>query len=393
MGEVGEKFKMVKVLKPKKASKARPVPAKAPVRYGPVTTINTAPVAIGNSIRGSKPKVVTSSQGVRVMGRDFAFAARATVAAANDWNLIGGIPVTPAVFVTSALKNYAQMYGKFKVNKLAFHYVTSSPTSQAGDIMFYYEKNRVDPMIDFTNASFLPFVLSDTHTIIGPQWSNHTLFVDPTPEWKSTSYGLSTDLNEESAGTVFLFSKTNAASSPGYILVDYDITFRELGINPRAGLLPVTRAAWNYCCFGTTGTAVNANTTVIYTAIQGNTPDGVAAAAPTGLVAGDIYKCLALVTPSTVSGVNAAWTNVTPANLALYDGVGADAACTVDDGFTFYALVTNAGNAAWYSNLEGAKNASTTGRLVYGVTATVTFNLCIMMSLVGSVNQNLQAIY
>jgi hypothetical protein len=387
---------MKKSNKTQKRQKLTKAKSKRVAQFDAVARINTAPVAIGNSIRGSKPVVTNSSDGCRVVGRDFAFEAKATVAAANSWSLIGGMPITPAVLVTSSLRAYTQIYSNFKINRLAFHYITSSPTSQAGDILFYYERERNSPMIDFTNNSFLPFVLSDPYTILGPQWMNHTMTVKPVSEFKNTNYGLNSDLNEESAGSVFLFSKTSSANSPGYILVDFDITFKEMCVNPRAGILPISRGLWNYLTLTVTATLVNNGTSQFALAASGNNPDGAATANPTGLTSGDIYKAIFLVTNSTVSGTNAAWTNVTTANMVAYEvGGGQDVAVTVDDGFTLY-LLWDGQYYRGFQSLEAAKaanTASTATTLMWGVNATVTASVCCMVSYVGSAATGLQSSY
>jgi len=378
--------KNIKVKQPQRVKNAR-----NNVRMGAVSTIDTAPVAIGNTIRGSKPVVTNSADGARIVGRDFCFECKSTVAAATNWSLVGGFPITPAVLVTGTLRSYTQLFAKFKINRLAFHYITSSPTTQAGDIMFYYEHDRNGPLIDFTNNSFLPFVLSDPQTVIGPQWKNHSMMVKPVSDWNSTNYGITTDLNEESSGSMFLFSKTASANSPGYILVDFDITFKEMCVNPRAGILPVSRGLWNYVTIGQT-TITNTAAAVVSVPIAGKNPDGATTAAPSGIVVGDIYKVVALVTNSTVSGVNAAWTNVTTANLISYSVAGAVSTVTIDDGFTFYAVANTATNFILYPDLEAAKTNGAT--LIWGVGAvSVTWFLCTMVSLVGSINSNLQSSY
>jgi hypothetical protein len=373
----------------KKKGMKRVARKKRTPRFGPVTTINTAPVAIGNSVRGSKPHVMNSADGCRVIGRDFAFEAKGTVAAANNWSLIGGMPLTPAVLATSSLRSYAQMFSNFKINRLVVHYITSSPTSQAGDIMFYYERERNSPMVDFTNSSFLPFVLSDPNTVIGPQWQNHSVSIDPVKEWKNTNYGLQSDLNEESVGSVFLFSKTSSANSPGYLLVDFDITFKEMCVNPRAGIIPITRGLWNYVTIGKTNAGVTKNG-LLFLDLAGNNPDGTLSTLPNGSMSGDVYKIVLLVTNSTVSGVNAPWTNVTTASLLGYSTGGNLLPVTVDDGFTCYGVLI--GNTyMMYPNLEAAK--AQTGGLVWGLSATVDLKLCTMMSLVATNNTNSQSAY
>jgi hypothetical protein len=87
------------------------------------------------------------------------------------------MPITPCCLPSSILRNYCQMFNKFRVNKVIVHYITSSPTSQAGDVLFYYEKDRLAPMADYSSSSFLPYVLSDPHTVIGPQWTNHSAVI------------------------------------------------------------------------------------------------------------------------------------------------------------------------------------------------------------------------
>jgi hypothetical protein len=357
-----------------------------------VTSITTAPVAIGNSISGSTALTLPLKNGNRAVGRDFAFSIKASVAAANDWTLVGGFPVTPSCLQASVLRSYAQMYSKFKVNRLHVHYITSSPTSQAGDIVLYYERDRMGPMVDSTNQGFLPFMLSDSHTILGPQWQNHTMVVTPSDGFNNTDYGVNSDLNEDSCGSVFVFSKTNAASSPGYVIIDYDISFTELCINPRAGILPISRAKWFSSCIGKTAVAVTAGTTVFEPVIQGVDISGVNAAGPTGLAAGDIYKIIIDVTNSTVSGTNAAWTNVNTSNLLEYSTSGSNfLTTTIDDGTTFYGMMISPTLMRLYLTLSNAQ--TDTNFCYYAATATVTFNLCISMSYVGSKGINNQASY
>lgn len=344
--------------------------------FGPVSLINTAPVSVGNSVRGSKPRVTQTTNGARVVGRDFAFALSATGATVTNWEIIGGMPITPCVLPSSILRNYCQMFAKFKINKLALHYITSSPTSQAGDILFYYEKDGLSPMIDYSNSSFLPFVLSDPNTVIGPQWTNHSVAIKPTQDWKTTLYGNQTDLNEQIAGTLFLFSKTNAANSPGYILMDYDISFKELSVNPRAGTLPVARGQSSFVCFTQTS-AITAGNDASFTVINtGKTVANVTSAAPTGATSGDIYKAVLQLTASTQ--VNAAWTVATAATLLRYDE---DTTIALDDGFTCYvSYESGTGKWQFFATIEAA--CANFPTMEYGYTGTGTINLCAELQLV-----------
>ncbi len=361
--------------------------------FGPVSTINTAPVAIGNSVRGSRARATNIAGGCRVVGRDFAFQLNSTASTIQDWQVIGGMPLTPAVLPSSVLRNYCQMYNKFKINSITCHYITSSPTSQAGDILYYYEKDRKSPFPDFTNSSFLPFVLSDPYTVIGPQWTNHSLAVKPVSDWKTTNFGLNSDLNEDACGTVWLFSKTNATNSPGYVIIDYDISFKELSVNPRAGVLPVARGQANPISFGVSGVAVTAGSTYLRNlTVRGVGLDGAATAMPTGSVSGDIFKFVASPTASTTLNT---WTNVNTSNL-LVNQLAVDVPISVNDGFTAYLAYTDitAGGGdvptiALYATLEGALSGATNSIYLFGVTATVTFALIGHIQLVASTSSSL----
>jgi hypothetical protein len=371
--------------KKKTQTRARRAPS-----FGPVSAINTAPVSVGNSVRGSQPRVTQSIDGACIVGRDFAFALSASASTVTGWEVIGGMPLTPCAFPSSILRNYCQMFSKFKVNKCTIHYITSSPTSQAGDVLFYYERDRMAPFPDYSNSSFLPFVLSDDHTIIGPQWTNHSMLIKPVAEWKSTLYGNQTDINEDASGSFFLFSKTNAANSSGYLLIDYDISFKEMAVNPRAGTLPIARAQSTFVCMDP-GSALTTGSVPTFTLVQGKTVANVTSTVPTGWTTGDIYKVVLQITAS--QQVNATWAGVgttpTTANLLRYED---NTTITVDDGFTCYLLATSTTSGILYATLEGAVTG--TKPLEAGVTSTSTVvGICAEIQLVRNVDALTQSAY
>jgi hypothetical protein len=335
--------------------------------------------------------VFNTPGGARVVGRDFGFSLASTGATVTDWSLVGGMPVTPCVLPSSILRNYCQMFAHFKVNKLTVHYITSSPTSQAGDVMFYFERDRKAPLCDYTNSSFLPFVLSDPMTVIGPQWTNHSLEVEPVQQWKTTSFALNADINEDAAGTIFFFSKTNATNSPGYVLFDYDISFRDMSVNPRAGQLPVSRGQCNLISIGNTGAITTINGSSLAPIIQGVSLNGSIGNMPTGAVPGDIYKLTVAATSSLSLNT---WTNVTLSTLLL-DFNSADTAIVVDDGYTMYGKYTDFTVGAstpfmsLFPSLEAALgSAASVAAFRGGVTATITYTLICQAQLVASTNTN-----
>lgn len=351
-------------------------------QFGPVATINTAPVAIGNSVRGSKQQVVQTRNGVTVRGRDFAFNPIGSNTITN-WTVVGGTPLTPAAFSDSTLRQYLQMYQKFKWISCVVHYITSSPTTSNGDVMFYYAKNRDNVFLNQTSTQLLPFVLSDEDTIIGPQWMNHSAQLTMKGNcWRSCDYGMNADVNDFSAGDIFLLSKTSSTSieSPGYVLIDYVVEFAELQISPRLLSLPLPRAQWWQTQLQLTATAVTSGNAVTTLGIGGNNISGTGATAPPGAASGDMYKIFLDITNSTPGS----WTNITAATGFAMSEFGSNTAVPLVDGTTLYGMY-NGSVLGLYPNPDAAY-AGGNNQLVYKVTATVTYNIQIWMSLIGTIS-------
>lgn len=280
------------------------------------------------------------------------------------------------------------MFQKFKVHRVVVHYITSSPTSQAGDILFYYERDANAPMCDYSSSSFLPFVLSDHNTVIGPQWTNHSMLIQPNADWKTTLYGNQTDLNEDKQGTLFMFSKTNAANSPGYVLIDYDISFKELAVNPRAGTLPIARAQSQFLCLGTAA-SLTQGSAPSFSWNAGTTIAGSISVPPTGATRGDIYKVVVQATASQL--VNPTWTGTPAITLSNFLQYSDDSTLTLDDGFTCYMRL-NTSTLTLYATLEGAVTG-TTPLEAQTTSTTPTIYLCIEAQFVRNISALTQSSY
>jgi len=354
-----------------------------PVAMGPVSTITTAPVAIGNSIRGSKSISQSTRDGVLAIGRDFMFTPIGS-GSITTWTVVGGAPLSPAAFSDSTLRQYMQMYQKFKWKRLIAHYITSSPTSSNGDIMFYYGKNRSNVFLNQTSSQLLPFVMSDEDTVLGPQWTNLSAEFSVTSDWKSTDYGMTFTPELDAAGELFLLSKTSSVDSPGYVIFDYEIEFKDLQITPRLLSLPLPRAQWNQLNMGVTSLITTAFTSVVAPAVTGNGINGNPSSAPSGFASGDIYKVILDVTNSAPGS----WVGTTPSAgfaFSIYGGGVTAPVIPLIDGTTCYATVTNTGTAIrLYPTIAAAQTAQ--NPLVYATSSTVTFNLQIWISLVAVEN-------
>ncbi len=375
-----QKKKGVVVTKPK-VPKQRPAAGK----FGPITTISTAPVAIGNSVTGSATEVLNSGpNSITLRGRDFMFSPIGT-GSVTTWTLCGGTPLSPAAFADTTLAQYMRMYAKYRFKQIVVHYITASPTSATGDVMFYYGKDRSSVFLNQTSPQLLGFVMSDPNTVIGPQWTNHSAVLKPTGEWKLTDYGMHDGIEEYADGELFLLSKTNTTSTPGYVIFDYVIEFAMHQLQPRLAEFPIPKIQWFQTRIGRNVTAVTTgySTYNYLLEVMGNNISGTAAAPPSSCQPGDVFKIILDVTNSAVGS----WTAVTVGTLFQIKTGATQHAITVTDGMTLYAVATTtAGAFGLYTTPSEAFNPVDTSAIRYGVADTITFGLQCWLSYVGSIS-------
>lgn len=352
-------------------------------KFNPVSTITKAPVAIGNTIRGTNTTERVTRMGYACTGRDFMFTPIAPGNVAN-WTMVGGCPLSPTAFADSSLRQYAQIYNKFRFLEFTAHFITSSPTSTNGDIMFYYSKNRESPFLNQTSANLLPFVMSDPNAVLGPQWQNISATFDVDSEWKSLDYGIDSSPKEYAAGELFLLCKTSNTESPGYVIFDYVIEFGEKSIQPRLLSLPITREIYSQLGVNTPG-AVTINVPYSLT-ISGLNISGATSTFPVGIQDGDIYKIIVDRTNSTI-GVGGAFI-VT--SLYGHEVAGATGQIVMTDGFICYGVYASNVNGFYlYLNAASAYTGATNRQFWASNTTAVTMTLQIWASYVGSTNYQL----
>lgn len=341
----------------------------------PPSTIALAPVNIGNTIRGFSNIERDIPNGKSVTGRDFMFSAIGTNAV--GWSMVGGAPLTPAAFVDSNIRMYMNMYNQFRFVRFTAHYITSSPTSANGDIMFYYGKNRESVFLDQTSANLLPFVISDPNTVLGPQWQNASASFDCSTKWKSTDYGMDAQVGEYADGELFLLSKTSSNESPGYVLFDYTIEFREKSISPRLLTLPITRALWNQCSFNVSG-GTTTNGVVFNLAVGGNNISGATSILPPNTSSGDIFKVI-LDYANSIGSISP---NFVLVPFSQHLGNASATSVPLQNGSTFYATVGTNNLLTLFPTAAGAYANS--NPFVASGTGTCTVTLQFWMSYIGA---------
>lgn len=245
-----------KISRPKKVMVVRvkkPVKVQQRVQSGMspfagVSEVDSAPIAIGNTLRSVKPIVKQTKGGTIVVGRDFVMPMGGIASAVTTWCLCGGTPLTPAALVASALRGFFSSYERYRVIRLQLHYITSSPTSLPGDVLLLYHENRGGPKVNHNSANFLSYALSSANAVLGPQWSNKSVNISVGSDWKLTDFFNSEDLQHQSDGEILLYGRATSngisPDSPGYLVIDYEVEFQHLMVNPRIVTLPTGLIKW-----------------------------------------------------------------------------------------------------------------------------------------------------
>nr|UHS72094.1 MAG: putative coat protein [Tombusviridae sp.] len=315
---------------------------------GPTPYATTAaPVALGATMTGMRTIVKKSGRGHTLRGREFLGSAYDTQTI-TSWTMCLGAPLTPVSFVDSMLRQYGAMYNYFRWTKLKIWYINSSSTSSTGSVMLYYNKDRASPFLSQTSPNLLPFVLSDPHTTIGPQWQNFSVELEPDSSWKRLDYGMNSDITHYSAGEVFLLSKTGAdTNSPGQLLMEYEIQFKDENLTPRLLLWP--QPTINYVPYEFQIPATSTVSTAVQLVLAGGAPP---IGSNSNLVQlGGIYK---VIVDFSNSGP---WSNLTPAvtNATLFKTKLASGTTplSIMDGTTLYA-VNGSSNVRFFVSADDA---------------------------------------
>lgn len=261
--------------------------------FSGVSQVSAAPVSIGNTIRSVGLSVQRTGDGVVAVGRDFVQIVGGTAINFNNWCLQGGMALSPMALNASALRGYFQSHQEYRIRRLCAHYITSSPTSLAGDIMIMYHANHGGPKVDHTSNNFMAYALSTSSTVLGPQWTNHSVDVQPKGHWLSTDVLNAEDVEHQADGEILIYTKntTNvaAADAPGYFLVDYEVEFRSLMTNSRISTIPSSVFKWFPTAANLNGNAT-AGDPVRFDVATVNAYNGLIGSVPPSAAAGTIFQ-------------------------------------------------------------------------------------------------------
>ncbi len=354
-----------------------------------VTEVEVAPVSLGNTVRSMKQSVTQSGDMVRVVGRDYVSAIGGTSTSFSGWTFQSGLGLSPIALNASGLRGFFQTFEMYKWNRVVAHYITSSPTSLAGDILLMYHSNHGGPKVDHSSTNFLSYALSTDSALIGPQWTNHSIEIIRGPhQMLNTDVLNAEDVQHQADGELLVYTKntTNGsqADSPGYLLIDYDVTFARRMLNPRVQTLPSSLFKWQPFTFHLSPGPVLAGATVSFDMASTGTYNGATTTLPAGVVIGDIFQVV-------FDTINAAIARITFATgFAITLAPGVTQVYPITNGCTLYAVCASAvgsGSFALHANYDAALTGVP---MVYSANATPVVATPLVMCCVGSVTPQYQ---
>ncbi len=385
-GEIGRMKRAANVMAKVKSAVGRtPLRrvGKEPGLFGPVAAIDTAPVSIGNTVQGSKPVVTQSAGGCRVRGRDYFLSVPGIAAVDTNWQFVAGAPLAPGCMVASAVRSFANAYTQYVIHRMSFHFITAESTANSGNIVLYICKDRAGPGLNTLSSNFLPVVLSDEHSVIGPLWTNNSAHFVPVPEWRPTDIFNAEDLRHQAVGELMVFTKSAALQAPGYVLVDYDISFREMSVNLKTLALPVSRMKYTQVALTRNGSNTAGDKAILFMN-SGSLLDAVTTSAPPpGTAPGDVFKVVMSLSNNGLGGLAA------NAVFAI-NAIDGNVAITLTEGFTCYGVVESVGTAVYlFDSWASAMGRGTLGQLVFATTTSYNLQIQSQLSLVGSSNPSI----
>jgi hypothetical protein len=354
--------------------------------FGGVTSVDLAPVTIGNTIRSVKQQIYPHPNGVRVVGRDFVFAVGGTATAFSNWTLQAGLGLSPIGLNATGLRGYFQTYERYRWNNCNAHYITSSPTSSTGDILMVYHSNHGGPKVDHSSSNFMSYALSTDSALLGPQWTNHSVsIVRGERDWLNTDVLAAEDVQHQADGELLIYTRNTTQGSspdePGYVLIDYDITFERRMLNPRVQSLPSSLFKFQPSTFHYSGGPVVAGQTVSFDMASTGTYNQLAVALPRGIAQGDVFQVVFDINNASVGGGVSLATMV-----SVVPTPGTTLPYPIATGTTLYALCGSAvGNGAF--SLHANYDSVLTGQpLVWTAAANPVLAIVMILCCVGSIN-------
>jgi hypothetical protein len=368
-----EKEEMVKTSQrlrgaaPSKGSKAPTNGAgvKKTPKGGPSTMhLSMAPVAIGTTIRGGKPKITRSIETARIAGNDFIGTVEGQ--GVSTFGLGKSALLSPAYFASTFLGNLARSYEKYRWNKLRIHYVPKVATTVTGQIILASQRSVSEPGLQPESGTFLQRAMSQGNAVFGPLWTEHYIDIDCTNEFQLIDPTTTSDIDDCVHEELQVYTQINSAQQCGYLFAEYDVSFMEPIYQPHSTSLPIATGP---------GVRVVLSDQVNINAVNDDWAlvDNSGTLGLNNVPNGTIYRCVFDLQGST-SATGATFANQlivsTNARATTTTFSLANTNIQMIGGFTAYGVVFGT-LLTMYTSIEGAINGVGSGQLFHRTAVTV----------------------
>lgn len=368
----------------KQSRSSAPTARKSKQQQRPTTSINTAPVSIGTTLRATKPIISQQRSGICVRNREFL----CSVFESNNsnWYLGAAAPLNPAYYPGSVMGQMARGWSKYRFRSITIHFVTRQPTSVTGEIALVYSGDLFLPAENGASGSFLNRVMTRGDAIIGPLWINHSMDVVCDDVWRMIDCFGSAPFNDNILGEIQAYTLSGVSDTAGYLLIDYELCFSDTMYSPHNNVLPLASGPGQQLTLTDTSTTPTANNAVLLTNSTILNSAGL----------GCIWRCILNLDESTLAtgtAANNAW------NLQYVYGSNTSAdgntleAYTHGDGNVFYTGKASGSVLTVYCSYEGAVSGNASAQFFYKTTGSTAASWNVVAYLVRTSNLEISTPY
>lgn len=228
---------------PRKSSKA-PAQGAAPAQRaqqsnGFAIQRSLAPVSVGTSIRGGKPKIVRSLNDARIQGNDFIGTVEGL--GTSTFGLGKSALLSPAYLASTFLGNLARSFERYRWNRLRIHYVPKVSTSVTGQIIMCSQRSVSEPGLQPEAGTFLSRAMSQGNAVFGALWLEHAIDIDcGSEDWHLVDPTTTSDIDDCIHEELQVYTQVNTPQQCGYLFAEYDISFKEPIYQPHSTTIPIS---------------------------------------------------------------------------------------------------------------------------------------------------------
>lgn len=203
-------------------------PAPTKRKIVPLAQLTAAPVAIGTTLYGAKPRTSVSTDSVRVQAQDLLSAVDGPVSSTTP-ELGVMWPLNPCYLASGSLSMYTPYYDEYKLHSVEFTFHTKMPTSTNGEIFMAVTSNPTNNLYDTSNSNFVAKFMTTPNAIMGPIWQSHKMIYRPDQAiFKKVNPLTDASMIDSTYGDFVIYvQSTSLGSTIGYVVIKYDITFRK----------------------------------------------------------------------------------------------------------------------------------------------------------------------